>query len=70
VFDFLFEVTSSVPWIYRGWLLMLSQDYRFNMNLIWKKKNRLYKAIDILGSLLFVILEVTFVVYLIEITGA
>lgn len=59
--DFLSEIGSSVPWIYRGWLLLLSSEYRKVLQQRWKSKSKIYKYFDIFLSCLFVILEIVLI---------
>jgi hypothetical protein len=58
MFDFIFEIGSSLPWIYRGWLLALSSNYRGTMRQIWRSKSLMYKVLDIGVSFLFVAIEI------------
>ena len=66
MFDFLFEIGSSVPWIYRSWIYIFSATYRSGMKQLWQKKGRIYRLFDILLSVTFMILEVVLFYWLLK----
>jgi hypothetical protein len=57
ILDVIGELGSSFPWIYRGWIFLFSEGYRDSRKKEWKRKGSWYKAIDILLSLSFIVLE-------------
>ena len=57
MFDFLFEMGSSFPWIYRGWVYMISATYRGTVEQEWLRRGRAYKVFDISLSIIFMVLE-------------
>jgi hypothetical protein len=60
MFDILGELGSSFPWIYRGWVYLLSSDYRNSRQNEWDRRGKLYRYIDISLSVVFILLEIIF----------
>ena len=56
--DFLGEMGSSFPWIYRGWIYLLSERYRKSRRDEWQRKGEWYRVVDIFFSLIFMLAEV------------
>ncbi|MCJ8269496.1 MAG: hypothetical protein MJK04_08845 [Psychrosphaera sp.] len=66
MFDSIFELGSSVPWIYRPWAFCLSKAYRDGMRLKWAKQSFFYKLFDIGMSVIFLTLELLLVYFIIS----
>jgi hypothetical protein len=58
MFDTLGELGSIPPWIYRGWLYLMSSKYRQNRALAWGMQTLLYKWFDISLSIVFMVVEI------------
>jgi hypothetical protein len=56
--DFISELGSSVPWIYRGWIFLASNSYREETQLRWRIKGGYYKAFDVCASTAFMLAEI------------
>lgn len=62
--DWLGELLA-IEWFYRGWLYLISKQYRIERKLVWRSASKTYKYIDLCLSVLLMVLEFLFVVYLI-----
>lgn len=68
--DFLFIsgfLMSSFSLIYRGWLFMISDSYRYTIIEEWKLKAAWFKYLDITASVSFMAVEVLIILYYTEI---
>jgi hypothetical protein len=62
MFDTLGELGSIPPWIYRGWLYIVSSKYRQNRARVWAMQTLLYKWFDISLSIVFMVIEILILV--------
>jgi len=59
--DFLAELGTLDPWLYRGWAYLASSRYRQARHDAWNKNGRLYALGDIALSGMVMLLEITVV---------
>ena len=63
--DFFGEIGSSFKWIYRGWLFLFSSAYREVVRSEYSGMQIKWKALDVAMSILFLVADLFFVVFLI-----
>jgi len=56
-FDFLGEIGGAFPYFYRGWVWLLSRNYRMKVKKEYERHSVFYMGFDILMSVLFFGLE-------------
>ena len=61
--NFLGEIGTLDPWLWRGWAYCFSSTYRARRHEKWANSSRLYVSADILLSLSVMALEITLVAY-------
>ncbi len=68
MFDFIAEIGSSFPWIYRGWLYIVLKTYRDDMKYYYKKHNKgsIYLVFDVFMSIAFMMFELYIVIYVLK----
>jgi len=66
LWDFLI---SSFAWVYRGWLYIFSETYRYMVKEKWRLKDPWFKYVDITGSVLFMVIEVYIILLYAGIVG-
>jgi len=57
------ELGSAIPWIYRGWFIILFKNYRQECIREWKNTSIANKIFDILMSLGFMVAEFVLIYY-------
>lgn len=58
----MFDSGYITPWFYRGWLFIFSENYRYVVRKIWTTKPDWYKYVDITGSIIMMIFEVSILI--------
>jgi hypothetical protein len=65
VLNFLGEIGTLDPWLWRGWAYCFSSTYRVRRHEKWAHSSRLYAFTDIFLSLSVMALEITLVAYIV-----
>jgi hypothetical protein len=65
--DFLGEIGTLDPWLWRGWAYLFSRSYRSSRHSEWRVKGKLYASADIAFSLAVMAFEIFLVVIVIQV---
>ncbi|WP_193164526.1 hypothetical protein [Microbulbifer hainanensis] len=66
IIEFIGEVGSSFPYLYRAWGFILLPSYRKRVLHEYKAKSKAWVAFDTLMSLLFFVLELWLVAFVLD----
>jgi hypothetical protein len=64
--DFLGEIGTLDPWLWRGWAYLASPSYRARRHSKWAANGKLYAFADIVFSLTVMALEVCLLVVIVQ----
>ena len=64
--DFLGEIGTLDPWLWRGWAYLFSSSYRLDRHSKWAARGKLYAFADIAFSLAVMALEIFVFVVVIQ----